>query len=195
MKTVISIVALTVAIGLVGPAFAQTGQTDTSKPAATSSDPAKSTPSAPSSSTTEGQSGAMKSDPGKSDAMKPAEPKADAGRPEKAMRGADHERVKGVQQALKDKGFYQDGEVDGLMGPKTRKALRDFQQKEGLQMTGRLDSGTMDKLGAQAPSASPATGTTGDTASGPMSTPPKSDRDAAKGGMDRPGKTTQPQTK
>jgi hypothetical protein len=44
--------------------------------------------------------------------------------------GADS--IKAVQQALKDKG-HDPGEVDGAMGPKTRAALRDYQQKEGLQ--------------------------------------------------------------
>lgn len=73
------------------------------------------------------------------------------------------EQVKAVQQALKDKGF-DPGEVDGKMGPKTQAALRDFQQKEGLKATGRLDTETMAKLGvektsgaAPAPSASPGT--------------------------------------
>jgi peptidoglycan hydrolase-like protein with peptidoglycan-binding domain len=56
------------------------------------------------------------------------------------------EQVTAVQQALKDKG-YDPGEVDGAMGPKTRAAVRDFQRKEGLRVTGRIDPATVAKLG------------------------------------------------
>jgi peptidoglycan hydrolase-like protein with peptidoglycan-binding domain len=86
------------------------------------------------------------------------------------------EQVKAVQQALKDKGA-DPGEVDGIMGPKTRQALREYQQKEGLKATGRLDSETASKLGVQAsasgsssPSASPS-GSSSSGASGSSSSP------------------------
>jgi peptidoglycan hydrolase-like protein with peptidoglycan-binding domain len=65
------------------------------------------------------------------------------------MAGGDAEQVKAVQEALKDKG-HDPGEVDGIMGPKTQQALRDYQQKEGLKATGRLDTETAAKLGVQA---------------------------------------------
>lgn len=82
------------------------------------------------------------------------------------------EQVKAVQQALKDKG-HDPGTIDGKMGPKTQAALRDFQSKEGLKASGRLDADTMSKLGVEAkagaaagssstPSASPS-GTSGTT--------------------------------
>ena len=68
-----------------------------------------------------------------------------------------------TQQALKDKGF-DPGPADGRMGAHTRAALRDYQKKEGLTATGRLDNDTASKLGVPmsgvmtpAPSASPAT--------------------------------------
>jgi peptidoglycan hydrolase-like protein with peptidoglycan-binding domain len=79
--------------------------------------------------------------------------------------GGNREQVKAAQQALKDKG-HDPGAVDGMMGPKTRSALKEFQKKEGMKDTGRLDQETMTKLGvdtktsgtSQAPgSASPAT--------------------------------------
>jgi peptidoglycan hydrolase-like protein with peptidoglycan-binding domain len=57
--------------------------------------------------------------------------------------------VQAVQQALKDKG-YDPGAVDGRMGPKTHAAVRDFQKKEGLRATGRVDRKTAEKLGVQA---------------------------------------------
>jgi len=40
---------------------------------------------------------------------------------------------------MKAKGF-DPGPIDGIMGPKTTSALKDFQKKEGLQMTGRLNA-------------------------------------------------------
>jgi peptidoglycan hydrolase-like protein with peptidoglycan-binding domain len=56
------------------------------------------------------------------------------------------EQVTAVQQALKDRG-HDPGEIDGALGPKTRAALREFQKKEGLKVTGRLDNATLAKLG------------------------------------------------
>lgn len=81
--------------------------------------------------------------------------------------GGDAEKVKAVQQALKDKG-HDPGDVDGKMGPKTQAALRDYQQKEGLKATGRLDSETAAKLGVQASTdtSSPAASPSGSTSDG-----------------------------
>jgi peptidoglycan hydrolase-like protein with peptidoglycan-binding domain len=83
------------------------------------------------------------------------------------MGGGNSEQVKAVQQALKDKG-HDPGDIDGVMGPKTQAALRDYQQKEGLKATGRLDAETSAKLGVEggktssaspsSPAASPSTG-------------------------------------
>jgi peptidoglycan hydrolase-like protein with peptidoglycan-binding domain len=78
--------------------------------------------------------------------------KSDSGR----MSGGS-EQVKAVQQALKDKG-HDPGAVDGKMGPKTQAALRDFQSKEGLKASGRLDTETMSKLGVEAKAGASATG-------------------------------------
>jgi hypothetical protein len=69
--------------------------------------------------------------------------------------------VMAMQQALKDKG-HDPGAIDGKMGPHTRAALKDYQQSEGLKVTGRLDSETRTRLGMAAasetnPSASPST--------------------------------------
>jgi len=57
-----------------------------------------------------------------------------------------HAQVMGMQQALKDKGF-DPGSVDGVMGPKTSSALRDYQKSQNLTTTGRLDGDTSAKLG------------------------------------------------
>jgi peptidoglycan hydrolase-like protein with peptidoglycan-binding domain len=58
------------------------------------------------------------------------------------------ESVRQAQQALKDKG-YDTGPIDGIMGPKTSAALREFQQAQGIQASGRLDQQTLSALDVQ----------------------------------------------
>jgi peptidoglycan hydrolase-like protein with peptidoglycan-binding domain len=53
--------------------------------------------------------------------------------------------VTAAQRALNARG-YDAGEVDGRMGPKTREAVRAFQEAQGLEVTGRLDERTMARL-------------------------------------------------
>jgi hypothetical protein len=60
-----------------------------------------------------------------------------------SMAGA--ETVRDAQEALRDKGFDV-GPIDGIVGPRTQAALREFQQKEGLQASGRLDQQTLAAL-------------------------------------------------
>ncbi len=98
--------------------------------------------------------------------------------------------VSATQQALKDKGF-DPGPVDGRMGPHTKTALRDFQKKEGLKATGRMDNDTMARLGVATskadttmPAASPATTST---------TPPSSTMNTPTGAHNNAG-TTAPAT-
>ena len=55
-----------------------------------------------------------------------------------------------VQAALMRRGFY-DGDIDGLLGPKTRAALQAFQQTEGIPQTGRMDIATLTRLGISIP--------------------------------------------
>jgi len=55
------------------------------------------------------------------------------------------ETVTGVQARLNNLGFYC-GTVDGIVGPMTSEALRDFQGKEKLQPTGQLDATTRNRL-------------------------------------------------
>jgi len=54
------------------------------------------------------------------------------------------QRVRNIQQALNDNGSNID--VDGVWGPNTRRALRDFQQSKGLDATGQLDRDTVAAL-------------------------------------------------
>lgn len=159
MKTWTSALALTIAGSLLaGPALAQgagtTGSGDTTK------QPGMQQPTSP------GTTGT----PGASDAAKPGAMKGER----KAQAGAGNtKQVRAVQEVLKDRGMYE-GEVDGIMGPKTQAALRAFQKKEGLQETGRLDQQTMGRLGVQKTGA---TGTTSPAAS-PTTTPEQTDKPA-----------------
>lgn len=50
-----------------------------------------------------------------------------------------------VQSELQQMGYYQ-GEVDGLLGPLTRQALRDYQADHGLEVTEVIDEPTLDAL-------------------------------------------------
>lgn len=88
-----------------------------------------------------------------------------AGKMDKSAKGGNREQVKAVQQALKDKG-HDPGDVDGVMGAKTKSALKDFQKAQGIKESGSLDNETMTKLGvdmksgaagSSSPAASPAT--------------------------------------
>ncbi|MFB3814814.1 MAG: peptidoglycan-binding domain-containing protein [Terriglobales bacterium] len=53
--------------------------------------------------------------------------------------------IKSAQKELADQGF-DPGSADGRMGPKTRKAIREFQAKNDLPQTGNLDQPTLAKL-------------------------------------------------
>ncbi len=53
--------------------------------------------------------------------------------------------VRAAQQELARRGDYQ-GKVDGIAGPRTSAAIREFQQQENLRVTGRLDAQTLAKL-------------------------------------------------
>lgn len=55
------------------------------------------------------------------------------------------ELIRMVQLTLKDSGI-EPGPIDGILGPKTRNAIKMFQLKKGLEPTGELDKQTMDQL-------------------------------------------------
>lgn len=54
--------------------------------------------------------------------------------------------IANVQTALQEQGYYDD-QVDGLIGPRTRAALRDFQRDNGLPITAAIDGPTLKALG------------------------------------------------
>ena len=59
---------------------------------------------------------------------------------------ANAEQVKSLQKTLQAKGM-EPGPIDGVLGPKTRAALRSYQKDQKLPETGRLDNETLAKLG------------------------------------------------
>src|SRR5207247_898697 len=61
---------------------------------------------------------------------------------------AGSERIRQAQQQLKGKGLDV-GSVDGVLGPKTEAAVRNFQQQQGIDVTGQLDAPTLAALGLQ----------------------------------------------
>lgn len=58
-----------------------------------------------------------------------------------------------IQQALKNAGFYA-GKVDGDLGPRTKKAIEDFQSQNGLKADGKVGPRTWKLLSAHLNSAS-----------------------------------------
>ena len=58
------------------------------------------------------------------------------------------ERLSAVRVALRKLG-YDAGPVNAAMGPRTAEALRSFQRRHGLPVTGRADESTVTALGVQ----------------------------------------------
>jgi peptidoglycan hydrolase-like protein with peptidoglycan-binding domain len=54
-------------------------------------------------------------------------------------------QTQALQQTLKDKGFYY-GTVDGQEGPETDAAIRRYQIRQGLEVTGKADAQTLASL-------------------------------------------------
>lgn len=63
--------------------------------------------------------------------------------------GHSAELVVKAQTRLQQEGF-KPGPIDGIMGPRTRAALRAYQTEHGLEATGRLDGPTLEKLQIEA---------------------------------------------
>jgi peptidoglycan hydrolase-like protein with peptidoglycan-binding domain len=79
------------------------------------------------------------------------EKKAAPAKEEKAEKKASakgSEDVKKIQEALKAKG-QDPGPIDGMMGSKTRAAIKAFQEASGIKATGRMDKETGEKLGVE----------------------------------------------
>ncbi len=82
--------------------------------------------------------------------------------------------IEGVQQALKDQGFYY-GEISGEMNATLTAAIRRYQIRNGLQVTGELNGETLQSLGVKSSgsgrqttkSGSPTPGTAGKASESP----------------------------
>lgn len=70
-----------------------------------------------------------------------------------AVRAQSSDEIQQAQEALKAKG-YDPGPADGVDGPKTKAAVRDFQKSQNLTPDGRLGPQTLDGLGVKHGSAS-----------------------------------------
>jgi peptidoglycan hydrolase-like protein with peptidoglycan-binding domain len=57
-----------------------------------------------------------------------------------------------IQTALKNAGFYT-GNVDGKIGPKTKKAIEDFQKANGLKVDGKVGPKTWEAMSKHAAAA------------------------------------------
>jgi hypothetical protein len=67
-------------------------------------------------------------------------------------RNLSRNHVRQAQEELRAQGLYR-GEIDGIVGPKTKEAVAQFQQENGLQQTATLDQQTVQRLsGGTAPS-------------------------------------------
>jgi len=86
---------------------------------------------------------------------------AAAGIANAAGSGASTTDVDRAQKELKTLGFYK-GSVDGVIGPQTRQAIAEYQRRNGLSVTSKLDQDTMQRLSSVTNSGS--SGTTGSSA-------------------------------
>ena len=59
--------------------------------------------------------------------------------------GSTGEEVKQIQTKLKNWGYYK-GNIDGIYGSKTVKAVKDFQNKNGLEVDGNIGPITLAKM-------------------------------------------------
>jgi peptidoglycan hydrolase-like protein with peptidoglycan-binding domain len=100
------------------------------------------------------------------------------------------DKVKAIQEALKSKGF-DPGEADGVVGPKTGQALREFQKSQNLQVTGRIDDKTVSALGVDtAGGGSPSSSTGKESASGSRGTTGPSSGTSGKGSSSGTGSSS-----
>lgn len=54
--------------------------------------------------------------------------------------------IRAVQEKLNTMGFDA-GTSDGIIGPNTRRAIRKFQQDQGMEVDGQISSALLEKLG------------------------------------------------
>ncbi len=105
------------------------------------------------------------------------EKSAAAGEKTEELVTLNQDEIRKMQKTLNEKGFDV-GTPDGLMGPRTKEALIQFQRSEGLAATGKVDQKTMQAL-RQGQESSDMIGQTGDAGTSGTTEP----------GMNEPGTT------
>ncbi|MFN2542343.1 MAG: peptidoglycan-binding protein [Chthoniobacterales bacterium] len=81
-----------------------------------------------------------------------------------------------VQQALKDQGFYY-GEINGDKNADTIAAIRRYQIRNGLKITGELDNDTLKALRSVSSTSSPAPVASAPATPIARSSPPQAERE------------------
>jgi peptidoglycan hydrolase-like protein with peptidoglycan-binding domain len=76
---------------------------------------------------------------------KDAHPRAPSSQAMPSEARSQEKAVRDAQIALRDAGF-EPGRIDGVMGPRTQAAIREFQASHGLPQTGMLDTNTQQRL-------------------------------------------------
>ena len=79
--------------------------------------------------------------------------------------------IKQAQTELRNEGLYS-ARVDGILGPKTRDALKTYQQRQGLTETGTLDQATAQRMNLVAQGMPPAPPSQTGSSAPPPSPPP-----------------------
>lgn len=93
--------------------------------------------------------------------------------------------IEGVQQALKDQGFYY-GEISGEMNATLTAAIRRYQIRNGLQVTGELNDETVQSLGARSSGSGRQTTKSGSPTPRTAAKPSESPPDEAESGTPAP---------
>ena len=98
-----------------------------------------------------------------------SEPSARQEQPQQqgGAQGVEQGTIKQAQEKLSSKGH--DVSADGVLGPKTQAAVKEFQQKEGIQASGQLDQETLAALGVNESSAGAGSTSTPASSSTPAS--------------------------
>jgi peptidoglycan hydrolase-like protein with peptidoglycan-binding domain len=137
----LKLLVLAVATVFSASVFAQANQ-GTKDKATTSQSPSSAGSSA------QGSSAQGSSAAGASGAQAQAQQRDRVRDPAQQAQGMSADTVKQAQQALKDKG-HDVGPIDGMYGPQTQKGVKEFQEKQNMKATGRLDQQTLSALGVQ----------------------------------------------
>jgi peptidoglycan hydrolase-like protein with peptidoglycan-binding domain len=82
--------------------------------------------------------------------------------------GQNKELVRQAQEKLSEAG-HDVGSADGILGPKTQKGLKEFQESKGLQPSGQLDQKTLAELGVSGDASASAGASSDKEASGSAS--------------------------